>query len=452
MKVLKYIITLVILIIVFNLALYVTSLIPSEYLRENVVESAEQLDKEGGFFEILGRFVILDNHMDALMINEAYSVDSSNSLESYLRIRKNYDKDITTYEVREQFEDLNSYARNMFDDNGIPISDSTISIEPEEGSIYSTTAYNAVLELNNFLDGKVTISSDYARYYHGYLIYLRPLLLIFNIGQIRYISFFIFLILIILLAYELNKKLGKIPMFAIIFSLLIFDYLFIPFSLDFTPGFFILMIFSILLLMYIEKFDWNKMKYMSFIIGAVICYFDYLNVPVLTLSIPLLIYVLYITKDRKVDNKELFKNIFITCVLWSIGYVATWVSKWAIYELLMDDSIFEVVIKQIKYRSVAQPHNFIKAFNLIILHFTIASFICVFTTFFINKKATSIKNSLNNKLNIAFICLITILWDFVTLNHFVNHSYFTHRDLITVFIGFWLFYFDFMNKKRLKKK
>ncbi len=452
MKVLKYIVTLMVLIILFNASLYIVSLIPSKYLRENVKESVLQLEKEEGFFEIFGRAVILDNFMDALMINEAYSIDSTNPLESYLRVRKNYDKELTKYELREQFQDLNSYAKNLFDSEGNPISDTTFPAENKPDSIYFNTSYNTILELKNFLNGNVNISVDYARYYHGYLVYLRPLLLLFNINQIRYITLFVFLILLIVLAYELNKKLGKIPMFAIVFSILLFDYLFIPFSIDFAPGYLIFMIFSILLLLNIEKISWSTVKYMCFIIGAIICYFDYLNVPVLTLSIPLLIYTLYITKERKLDNKELFKNIFISCVLWSVGYIVTWVSKWVVYEVFMDDSIFNIVLQQIKYRSATMPHDFVGAFNLTILHFSAALFIFILATFVINKKAYSTKNLLNNKETIAFICLIPIMWDIVTFNHFVNHSYFTYRDFTTLFIGFWLFYFDYMLKKNGIKK
>ena len=58
-------------------------------------------------------------------------------------------------------------------------------------------------------DGTDTYSISYARYWHGYLVFLKPLLLFFNYGQIRSLLMFLqlglFLLVIVQMA-EKNKK------------------------------------------------------------------------------------------------------------------------------------------------------------------------------------------------------------------------------------------------------
>ena len=52
--------------------------------------------------------------------------------------------------------------------------------------------------------------NGYARYWHGYLLILRPLLVFFSYGQFRYIMFTAFTILIYLIISRLNKEFNSL--------------------------------------------------------------------------------------------------------------------------------------------------------------------------------------------------------------------------------------------------
>ena len=170
---LKYIGVFLILIIIFITTLTISSTFSSKNIYENVKESSEVLLKEGNrkliyipYRQIEMQF---DNYTDALMINTAYSIDSKTPLYSAFVARKNYIPEVTT---------------NVFED--------------AVGELKSSSKYqyhNEVGELNDLVNGENAESFEYARYWHGYLTVLRPLLLIFNLTQLRVILTVLLIIL-----------------------------------------------------------------------------------------------------------------------------------------------------------------------------------------------------------------------------------------------------------------
>lgn len=63
-------------------------------------------------------------------------------------------------------------------------------------------------ELRDTVNKDVEESFEYARYWHGYLVFLRPALVIFNIGQIRTILIVTFIMLLIIFMAVLIKNIG----------------------------------------------------------------------------------------------------------------------------------------------------------------------------------------------------------------------------------------------------
>ena len=171
-KILKYISTFIILLLIFNLLLFVGSLYPSKIIEKNVKKSSQILTEEGNLYEFFEwSDVVNNNYTDALMINEAYSIDNTNPLYSYMAVRKNFNKEITKKHLADTQEEL-------------------ISINSED--------YDPVGELEQFVNGNIDTSINYARYWHGYLSILRTLLIFFDIAGIRKILLIIFIILVII--------------------------------------------------------------------------------------------------------------------------------------------------------------------------------------------------------------------------------------------------------------
>src|SRR5574344_2119485 len=169
--ILKYILIYLVLILICFGSLFLTSLIPSSSIKENVSQSAELLKTETNrkIVSIRDRKYMLDNFTDALMINTAFSIDSTKPVNSFMLARKNYIPNITQVEYRDAGDELKSASK------------------------YETL--DQVGELCDTVNSDITESFEYARYWHGYLIFLRPLLLIFDILQIRIILIVLFHIL-----------------------------------------------------------------------------------------------------------------------------------------------------------------------------------------------------------------------------------------------------------------
>lgn len=428
-KVTKYIMAFIILLIVFNFVLYITSLFPSSIIEKNVASSAKILLREGNSYE-LSKFLSIrnNNYTDAIIINEAYSIDNTNPIYSYMTMRKNYNPEITKKTLPDTLGELASVNA---DENG-------------EAQLNSADNYDPVGELNEFMNGKIDTSIIYARYWHGYMPVYRVLLIFFNIMGIRILLLIIFILLFIYLMYLLKKKLGI--MIAIIFgyALIMQGYFFVAYSLESSPVFLVMMISCIILLKRIDKI---KNIYMYFfIIAAITNFVDYLTVPLITLAMPLFIYILDKQKKEQ-DCKKYVKIILKATIIWFMGYALTWASKWIIYDLLYHGDLIKTAIQQILYRTERyNPSSDLQLLTELGI-FLVTNIQNVFIFYIIllevriikiNKIKIKLKNRTEYiKENIPFfiISLMPFVWYTALANHTILHHIFVYRHMLIFLCG-----------------
>ena len=151
-NILKYIVTFILMIVVFCVLLTITSLIPREALTKKVKESSTILCNQGNSLIIFidGRPTKFDNYTDSLMINTAYSIDNTTPFYSSMVARKNYIKGKTEIVYPDTTGELKSSSKYK--------------------------ALNQVGDLRDTVNNDTIESFEYSRYWHGYLIFLRPLL------------------------------------------------------------------------------------------------------------------------------------------------------------------------------------------------------------------------------------------------------------------------------------
>lgn len=172
---LKYIAIYFIMIAIFITSLALVDLIPKDTMKENVKQTADILMEQTNKWRLNIRFIPItfDNYTDALMINTAYSIDSKTPLYSAMVARKNY----------------------------IPGKTKTI-MEDTSGELVSSSKYeelDQVGDLNDTVNEDTEESFEYARYWHGYLLWLRPALCLGNINVIRIALTVIFIALAVAL-------------------------------------------------------------------------------------------------------------------------------------------------------------------------------------------------------------------------------------------------------------
>ena len=434
-EIFKYIVTFFILIAIFNLLLYLVSLIPSEAIEKNVYKSSRILNKSDTLLH-RGFFAFVDNSIDGLVINESYSIDSEDPLESYMLIRKNYKKGQTKIELGDIYGNLKTYAENNIKSNG------QVVIDRE---------YNTALELARFLEGEVEISQSYSRYYHGYLVLIRPLLLLFSINGIRLLMSIVFIVLFGVFVYLLYKKLGLKN--TIIFSaiLIIYGYFAVGQSLQSGPMFIAIMISLIILLLNLNNITKKSFMYFLFIVGMIACYVDFLTTPVLSLFIPLAIVYTYNNMNGNTlgfkgkDLKEDIINIFILGIVWSLGYALTWFSKAILVNCMFNEEEMGSFIKQIAFRISGEVMDLkVKIISSILFTLTmILETICIMFILLrlvFKYKPTKIQKKLiENNYNLLLAGLIPFAWMILLMNHTLIHfGLYSYRNLLGPVLAFYL--------------
>lgn len=405
----KYVIVFIIMLIIFLTLMVGACFIPNSAIYKNVKTSSEQLYELGEkqIIKLSKKEIVMFYFTDILMLNISYSVDSTEPFESAILARKNYNKDITS-NIEQMGENVEADSNYM--------------------GIYNGTA----IELNDLIDNKVDESFEYARYWHGYLIFLRPMLVLFNYSQIICIFKCITLILIIILSVMLLKKFNLLVMNSFILSIIFTDMLYSTNCLNENLCFIISLIASI----YILK-KGNSIKHSGlvfFIIGIVTNFLDLLTCPILTLGYPLIFYYLV---QKEIYLKQSIKQLFLISMFWGIGYITCWITKWIIADMFYDKGIIINAIYQIVYRTSGQDITLIQLIYNLKKYLGYVYYI-ILGILFIFLILSLIKLN-KNKIMYFFIAFIPILWLIVLKNHSTVHAFFTYKILsvtiCSIFIG-----------------
>ena len=300
--------------------------------------------------------------------------------------------------------------------------------------------------MEEFVNGKIDTSINYARYWHGYLPILRTLLIFFNIKEIRKILLCIFIVLFIYLIKLIKEKIGIVEALIFAISLILEGYFYVSYSLESAPIFILMMTSSIILLRRIEKIK-NLYLYI-FAISCITNFIDYLTVPLITLAIPLLLYILYKQKTNKeIKWKDYLKLIIKNSVIWILGYGTTWLSKWIIYDILYNEGVLKAAIKQVIYR--AESYNRYKTTTIqemmmqlifnsityIIMIFNIYIFWCLINRNTYKLNINKISDYLEKDTPIFIIALMPLVWYRVLANHTIMHYRFVYRHMLIFLIG-----------------
>lgn len=339
------------------------------------------------------------------MLNLAYSLDSNTPLESAILNRKNYNKE---------------YTKNI----------SLMNKDVEADSDYSTIFDGTVKELMDFMNDKESVdeSFEYPRYWHGYLIILKPLLLIMNYNQIRYLMFILIIILLTMLTILIYKNCNIWYALSLIFSVLITDFLISSICINTSICFLISLIASIYIICKKDKI--KNIYLIFFFIGILTNLFDLLTNPILTLCFPMITYFMV---NKKKDN-ELMQLILIAAN-WGIGYLGIWVTKWIITDMLFNRNVIKNAILQVLYRTSGESIGFTILIQRLITFSGTHTFLLIFLLicFYLVLILINRKNE-ENKTNIIYILisLIPLIWFIVLKNHSAVHAFFAYRNFSVV--------------------
>lgn len=356
----------------------------------------------------------------------------------------------------------------------------SLKILEEEGTYPKYFFNSSAARLDNFTDTLMVSSTltdpsqsvvenamvihQRVQYWQGYLIFLKPLLVFLNLYQIRYLTYISYFLLFIVSAMLLYKKVDIPSAIAYSIAVISSNVLFTSVSLQFI-GVYYVMFLSVIVLLFLKDYllqHFQAALLLFLLIGSFTCFIDFLTVPLITLGIPLLLFIVLRLKGPFCKRIEQFFQTILLSVFWAAGYSLTFICKWVIASLLLQRNAISEALDQLLFRVNGSEELVVSRTEMLLANLqNIVGFNCFSLTeiagavilllvllglfcFLFRKKAlpcckTLLKQNAFSYLLILMVGLYPYMWYLVFANHSQIHFWFTYRSqLVTVFSLFYL--------------
>ena len=376
------------------LLLILVYLLPTAPMEENVTASVEIFRREGTYpvTDIMGVDTRLDNFTDALMLLSASYPGEENALEKTLKVYR--------------------YAA-----------------APETDPVLTLVAH--------YGDGAAASHTAYERYWHGYLLTLKPALSILNYGQIRVLNALVIGLCTLWLLFLMWKKgeTNYIP--SLLLTLLLIDPLAIVRSLQYSTIYYISVLSSILMLLKLEwlKETRDRLPLFFAAVGCAASFFDLLTWPLASFGIP---FCLLLCADKRKSGEKL--RLLLGCLAsWFVGYGGMWAGKWIIAAIFGDADTIRTALTIAFFRSsMADEAGYAFSYldvavrnlaHLISPAALAAAIYMLAVAVTMGGKWGRFTNESGNYVPLAILALLPFLWYMAMGNHSYIHHWFTYRTL-----------------------
>ncbi len=303
-KLLAYILWVLIAALVGTGLLTAVYLLPADAMANHMDASAEVILREGEYPQLYSWCTSqLDNYTDAIILmNAAYDSGEPAVTQAMAAARPHIQGMSTPVDVLEAHYE-----------NGIP--------------------YDA--------------AEPYYQYWHGYLLFVRPLLLLTDYSGIRILNAVVQTALLALLLVLMVRKGKKRYLLPYLISLAFLMPAALVKSMQFSSCYYILTL-GVIAVLLSEKQPEGKDAFVFLFIGIATAYFDFLTYPIATLGIPAAFY--FVVRHR-MSVKEAFCKGVKLCFAWGFGYAAMWAGKWFIGSLITGRNILTIATAKLTERS-----------------------------------------------------------------------------------------------------
>lgn len=313
--------------------------------------------------------------------------------------------------------------------------------------IYNNITYTPIRrELEQYLLNNKFIELNYARYWHGYTLFLKPLLLFFNLFDIQIINYVFQTVLFVLICILMYKNKLQKYILAFVSSYMIMVPMFLYESLSLSSMLNLMLISSTFILFYYKHIKKENIKYVFLITGILSSYFDLLTFPLITIGYPIIFTLLLDEDDKKLEK---VKKVIIYSILWIIGYFGMYIAKWTITSIFLKQNMFKDAFKYATVR-ISNEYKGIKIsllniftanlsylINKLSVLIIAVNFIIAFIQYELNFIKSKTKKFNFKKIDffpLILIALMPIVWSIFIKEHTYEHAYFTFRIFtITIF-------------------
>ncbi|WP_165004401.1 MULTISPECIES: hypothetical protein [unclassified Enterococcus] len=287
---------------------------------------------------------------------------------------------------------------------------------------------------------------NYPRYWHGYQLFLRPLLIVMTLGSIRTIYATVLFVTIGLTTYFLIKHSDIYLGIAFLIAIALGNASTFFFSMQFSNIWILTLLATLLFLIKpnILKTNQNMFLYF-FIIGSLANFFDLLTTPIVSWGIPIVI-IFYLNNkklNRPIEKlKNQLINFVLTGIFWGLGYGLTWVAKWCISSIILRKNIIKDAINQIIFRTEGNDDYPLHRLEMLknnfkLMYPKVTILILVITCLFFIYIAYRKRNNWHPFHFLVLFVLAAVtpyIWYNILANHSQIHYWFTYRtQIITSF-------------------
>ncbi len=295
---------------------------------------------------------------------------------------------------------------------------------------------NSLVDYLNGAEGQREL--EYSRYWHGYLVFLKPLLAIMTVNGIRMLAAILQVILLGAVLISCMKR-GESGLAASFLVSIPFFYFFALYqSLSLSVCFYIMAFLLLIQLKYHEKLEKGGLYCDFFLLGGMATsYFDFLTYPLVTLGFPLCVF-LYLGKD---PVRKRLQKMAAFGVEWGVGYGGLWALKWILADLFVQGdtianaggalwertgTVAGVDLLTVWWKNIVAYRN--HAFVVFGLGILLWLCCCM------RRNEGGFRKALEEGGAFLLVGALPFLWFGVTQNHSYEHAVFTYRILsVTVF-------------------
>ena len=299
--------------------------------------------------------------------------------------------------------------------------------------------YNDWSNLMTYTEGRMIERVDsYARYWHGYLITLKPLLMLTDYSGIRTINLVVQTLLVLLVCFLMCRKGLSKFILPYIVSICIISPLVIAKSLQMSTCYYIFNLGCIAILL-IKGADNSQFLYVFLILGIVTAYMDFLTYPLATFGMPA---VFYLICTNPGNGKAALLKFINLLVCWGIGYVGMWVSKWILADVITGTNVLANATNEAGIWVDEAKQNYTVWYTLyrnlrsFVLNpaFIVASILAIVMVISIIRKnhvkQVFSSETLAKMLPYLVIAVLPLIWYSVMMAHSYVHDFFTSKALV----------------------
>lgn len=382
--------------------------LPTKMMFNNIKKSISLYQAEGLYPNWTGRETSaqLDNFTDAIMLGAVIYPGSSSTIKDAM-LNSRYE-----YKANNPVESLISQINNAKKDRSI---------------------------------------THYARYWHGYLVILKPGTMFLDISYVHLLNALLQIIVAACLIMLIADYFGKGYGFSFFLAYLLMNPVSLAMSFQFSTSYYVMSLVSLAFLRkkdyFIEK---QKFIYLFLISGILTAFFDLLTYPVTTLGIPLVLLLVALHQSQKLNNYfDAIKTVVLPSIFWGVGYAGMHLGKWLMAWMLTGYNVMSEAFTQLQYRmsyttmgtegsDIINPIKAISKNFQVILHepiFAVLLIVLIASLWklFKLRKLEKCQNNCVLKFALGLVMLFPFIWYTLLCNHSFVHRWFTYRSL-SVFV------------------